>query len=91
MCQSQPQLLQHFAEEAKVMVIIFRQVSWAYVDSAGGSHDPPHPPPQALSIPDPGLAWFLTSSSHFLGFMLGHEKELPNPPSKCSFNMCTCI
>ena len=43
MCQAQPQVLQHFAKEAKVMVITFRWVSWASADLPEGSHDPRAP------------------------------------------------
>lgn len=37
---AQPQVLRHFAREAKVMVVAFRWVRWVYADPPEGSLDP---------------------------------------------------
>lgn len=69
MCQAQPRVLRHFAKEAKIPGMTFSWGGWVYADAPDGSHEP------SLRT-DPGLAWSLTSSSHFLEFNLWHEREL---------------
>ena len=86
MCQVQPHMLKPFAKEVKVIDVTFSRVSWVYAHLPEVYHDGS----QGLSVPDPGLAWALTSCTDCRGFTLCHEKETDQFPND-NYNNCVLI